>query len=118
MGDYRKLIVWQKGKDLCILIYRLTELLPQSERFGLVSQMRRAVVSIPSNIAEGSRRRGEAEQRQFFCIAYGSTAELETQIEIAKSLFPEISDQATEAEKLLDEVARMLNVLTIKSKNN
>ena len=89
----------------------MTEKFPSSEVFGLTSQMRQAAVSIPSNIAEGSRRLGANETRQFYSLAFASGAELETQIEITKSLlFGQKLDFST-IDKLLDEVMRMLNTL-------
>lgn len=84
--NYKNLIVWQKAVDLATQIYELTERFPKSEIFGISSQMRRAAVSIPSNIAEGRCRTGKNEFRNFLGIAYGSAAELQTQLEIAKKL--------------------------------
>ncbi len=84
--NFRDLDVWQLGKKLVIDIYKITQSLPNKEIYGLVSQMRRAVISIPSNIAEGFNRSHNREYRQFLYIALGSCAELETQIEIAFEL--------------------------------
>lgn len=84
--DYKNLIVWQKGLKLSIEIYKLTESFPKSEIFSLTSQMRRSAVSIPSNIAEGRCRGSNKEFVNFLRIAYGSGAELQTQISIAKQL--------------------------------
>jgi four helix bundle protein len=78
MKDYKKLLVWQKGIELCRMVYELTSTLPSSEKFGLASQMNRCVVSIPSNIAEGSSRRSEKDYYRFLEIAMGSIYELET----------------------------------------
>lgn len=90
-------------------IYELTEKFPKSEIYGLMSQMRRCAVSIPSNIAEGRRRGSQKDYRQFLIIAYGSGAELETQIEIAKRLpFSENLDY-TKVDQLLLETMKMLN---------
>ena len=77
--DHKKLDVWIKSMDLVEKIYKFTLDIPDSEKFGLISQMRRAVVSIPSNIAEGAARKGDKELIQFIHIALGSLAELETQ---------------------------------------
>lgn len=82
-STYRKLIVWQKSVTLAQEIYTLSATFPASERYGLVSQMQRAAVSIASNIAEGSGRNGKKEFVQFLFIAQGSACELETQMEIA-----------------------------------
>ena len=109
--SYRDLIVWQKSMRLVVLIYKLTEQFPKSELYGLVSQMRRASVSIPSNIAEGKMRGTRKDYRHFLLNTFGSSAELETQIEIAKQLsFGQLLDY-TEAGGLLEEVMKMLNVL-------
>ena len=84
MQTYKDLVVWQKSITLVVEIYAITALFPSEEKFGLVSQMRRAAVSIPSNIAEGYARKNRKENAQFINIAFGSGAELETQIIIAK----------------------------------
>lgn len=110
-AGYKNLIVWQKGKNLCIRIYRLTDSFPDSERFGLISQLRRAAVSIPSNIAEGSKRNTRRDQNQFYTIAYGSGAEIETQLCISKELFPKLAKEVEVVENDLQEVMRMLNKL-------
>ncbi len=108
---HKDLIVWQKSLTLVLETYKVTEQFSRIEQYGLVSQMRRAAVSIPSNIAEGRRRGGKKEFKHFLQIAFGSGAELETQIEIAKSL-PQLENlNYTAADQLLDEVMRMLNVM-------
>ena len=76
--DYHELIVWQKAMDLVMEIYRLTRAFPREELYGLTNQLRRAVVSIASNIAEGQARQSTAEFRNFLSIAQGSRAEVET----------------------------------------
>ena len=108
MSTYRDLTVWQKSIDLVVLVYRFTAKFPAQEQYGLTSQMRRAAVSIPSNIAERSRRRGK-DIRHFLIIAFASGSELETQFEVSKRL--EYGDKVlrNEAGSLLDEVMRMLN---------
>ncbi len=110
--SYENLVVWQKSMDLVIAIYTLTGKFPKEEVYGLTSQMRRAVVSIPSNIAEGSRRSSRKDFRNFLFNAYGSGAELETQIEIAKRLKFSKDLDFSKVDKLLDEVMRMLNKFT------
>lgn len=109
--NYRDLILWQKSMDLVIVVYRLVQTFPQAELYGLGSQMKRCSVSIPSNVAEGSKRGTRKDFRQFLLIAYGSGAELETQVEIAKRL--SLGDKETHDDilKLLMEVMRMLNTL-------
>ena len=106
-NTYKDLIVWQKSKDLAVLIYKATEGLPKSEMYGLASQMRRAVISISSNIAESYHRFHTKEKNQFLAIAFGSAAELESQIEVTKVLFPNID--FVKAENLLQEVLKILN---------
>ena len=83
---HKDLKAWQESMDLVITIYKLTTKFPNEEKYGLTSQLRRASVSIPSNIAEGSARKGNKEFLQFLYIALGSLAELDTQLEIAQRL--------------------------------
>jgi len=122
MGEksgYKNLIVWQKGMDLARAVYALTEAMPETEKYGLISQMRRSAVSIPSNIAEGSKRNTEKDFKQFLAIAPGSVAELETQIELVRTLpFGETCNYV-EADQLTDEITRMLTtIITKKLKTN
>lgn len=111
MTSYKDLIVWQKAMQLAVKIYELTEQLPRTEQFGLTSQMRRAVVSIVSNIAEGSRRSSKKDYRQFILIALGSGAELETQLLLLRQLSFGERLEYTVVDGLLDEVMKMLNSL-------
>jgi len=104
--SFKQLKVWQKSIDLVKKIYEITESFPKSEMYGLSGQMRRSAVSIPSNIAEGYKRRNLGEYIQFLSIADASAAELETQIIISKSLYVNIS--YSETESLLEEVQKML----------
>lgn len=109
--NYRELIVWQRAMDLVENVYRHTRTFPKEEIYGLVSQIRRAVVSIPSNIAEGQGRGGPVEFRRFLHIAHGSLREVETQVLIAVRL--EYITQSN-ARQLLDgtsEVGRLINGL-------
>lgn len=105
--SFKDLIVWQKSRDLAVSIYKLTESFPSSELYGLTSQMRRAVISISSNIAESYHRFHHREKQQFLSIAFGSGSELESQIEIAKVLFPKLDYK--KVEELLSEVMKILN---------
>ena len=105
------LVVWEKGILLCKEVYSLTHSFPESERFGLTSQMRRAAVSIPSNIAEGRARKTTKDYVHFLHIAYGSKAELETQLVIAKELSFGNAVQYKTVEQLVAEVGKMLNVM-------
>src|SRR5579862_7466163 len=84
--NYRDLIVWQKAMDLATLVYQSTESFPQKEVFGLTNQLRRAAVSIPSNIAEGQGRNSNLDFRRFLGISRGSLQEVETQLELARRL--------------------------------
>lgn len=116
--SYRDLIVWQKSIELVIEIYRITAKFPKSELFGIVMQMRRAVVSTPSNIAEGYGRKSWKEKDQFYLISFGSGCELETQIIIAKRLQFVKDEEFVKADGLLDEVLRMLNKMTSTHRNS
>jgi four helix bundle protein len=108
---YRDLVVWQKGITLAKEIYLLTKKLPTDEKFGLVSQMRRAAVSVPSNIAEGQARRTTGEFIQFISHAEGSVAELDTQLALCQDLDILTVNECAPAASLLDELRRMLNSL-------
>lgn len=112
--SHRELVVWQKAMDLVIAIYALTEQFPKAELYGLISQMRRSAVSIPSNIAEGRRRGSRKDYRQFLIIAYSSGAELETQLEIVRRLPWGKNLNSTHVDTLLDEVMRMSNSMVNK----
>jgi len=114
--SYKQLTVWQKSINLVEGIYTLTSEFPNAEIYGLTSQMRRAVISIPSNIAEGQKRKDLPEYLQFLRIANGSAAELETQLIISRRLYPRLTYSSVEP--LLEEVQKMLTVLirTLKSK--
>ena len=106
-GPYKKLIVWQKAKSLVKVVYALTRQFPADERFALTDQLRRAAVSIPSNIAEGYGRASNADYAHFLAIARGSLYEVLTQLEIAEDL-GYISAVSEELELLAIEVGRML----------
>jgi four helix bundle protein len=106
--DYRELVVWQKAFELTVLIYKVTRAFPKDEMYGLISQMRRASVSVASNIAEGRGRINGGEFRQFLGVARGSTCELLTQIQVAKALGFGDDHVLDEAESLSNEVSKML----------
>jgi four helix bundle protein len=108
---YRDLIVWQKGIELAKLIYRLTQRLPNEEKFGLVSQMRRAAVSVPSNVAEGQARHTTKEFIQFVSHAEGSLAELDTQLRLGVELGYCSNGETDQISSLMEEVRKMLNGL-------
>ena len=100
--------------ELIIAVYNVTEQFPKSEIYGLTSQMKRAAVSIPSNIAEGKMRGTKKDYRHFLLNAFGSGAELETQIEIAKRLRLGKELDYSKVDQLLGEVMKMLNALAQK----
>ena len=105
--SFTDLEVWRKAHKLVICIYMETKTFPKEELFGLSSQLRRAVVSITSNIAEGFHRFHHKEKQQFLAIAFGSGSELESQIEIAKVLFTDLKYKRSM--ETLTEVMKMLN---------
>ena len=96
MGNFKQLTVWKVAHELAIEVYRATGGFPNSERFGLQSQIRRAATSVPSNIAEGGGRQGDREMARFLLVARGSVAELEYQLLLARDLA--LLDEATHAE--------------------
>ena len=112
--SHTELIVWQKGIILTLLIYKITERFPTKEIYGLTSQIRRAAVSIPSNIAEGRRRGTKADFMNFLRIAHGSLAELETQLLIGYKLLYCTSDDYKEIYSLITEMGKMLHAMIIK----
>ncbi len=106
--NYQDLIVWQRAIDLTVCIYKLTQEFPKHELYGLTSQMRRASVSVASNIAEGRGRITSGEFRQFLGLAQGSTYEVQTQLLVARKLGMADNKALDEAESLSDEVSKML----------
>jgi four helix bundle protein len=113
--SYTDLIVWKKSMDMVVAVYEITRHFPDSEKFGLVNQMRRAAVSIPSNIAEGFARKGDTEFVYFLKVAYGSSAELETQLILAERLkftraadFDKLTSELIEVRKMLASLIRKL----------
>ena len=111
INSYKDLIVWQKSIQLVIEVYNVTNKFPKSEIYGLTSQIRRSSVSIPANIAEGSRRGTRKEYRQFLKISFGSGSELETLIEIVKNLPFGKNINFEKIDNLLNEIMKMLNKL-------
>jgi four helix bundle protein len=115
MKTYRELIVWQKSVDLVTMIYSKTKNFPNEELYGLTNQIRRAAISIPSNIAEGFGRNSKNDFKRFLQISVGSIFELQTQIEIAKNLqflsndnYKTIYDSTREIEAMLSSLIRKL----------
>ncbi len=117
LKNYKELNVWQKSYELCLKIYQITAKFPNEERYGLTSQIRRSVVSIPSNIAEGYGRKTTLDYIRMLYISYGSVCELETQILLAGDLGFIDKGELDTAKKDIAEIERMLKAL-IKSLEN
>lgn len=109
--SYKDLDVWKKAMDLVVMCYQVTKDFPKSEVYGLASQLQRAAVSIPANIAEGRERKYKKEFVQHLSIAYSSLAELETHIQIAQRLDYISSDKTKRLLEMTGEIGRMLNGL-------
>ena len=112
MKDFRSFTVWQKAMTLVQAVYILTRKFPDSEKLGLISQLRRCAVSIPSNIAEGSKRSTDKDFKQFLIIASGSAAELETQLLLTENIFhisdPNLYGVLKEVQKMLEAFIKKL----------
>lgn len=113
-ASYKELIVWKKSMLLTREVYHVTEELPKTEQYGMVSQMRRSAVSIPSNVAEGYKRKGLGEYVYFLSVADGSAAEFETQPLLVRNIYPGVNVDAPLT--FLEEVQKML-VTMIKKLN-
>src|ERR1051325_5800610 len=100
---HKKLLCWQKSMELSVVVYRLTETFPRAELYGLTSQIRRAAVSVPANISEGAAGRSPDEFKNFLRIAIGSLNELSTLLEISSRVGYLKQEEASEAQRLLDE---------------
>ena len=111
LKNYKELKVWRKSYKLCLEVYRITARFPKEERYGLISQIRRSVVSVPSNIAEGYGRRTTADYIRMLYISYGSVCELETQILLAGDLDFIKQDELGALKVDIAEVERMLKAL-------
>jgi four helix bundle protein len=111
MAKYKDLVVWQKSIDLVENMYKATQGFPKEEMYGLVSQMRRSSISIPSNIAEGSGRASRKEYLHFLSIAFASCCEIETQSIIAKKLNYISAETASHIQEDISGIGRMLNAL-------
>ena len=114
LNNHKDLVVWQKSMQLVFLLYKAMRFLPKQEQFTLVSQILRSAVSIPSNIAEGFGRNYRLEFNRFLSISYASSCELETQLIIVSSVYPEV--KLEEIFSLLTEIQRMLKSLMQKIK--
>lgn len=114
---YKELIVWQKSILLANEVFILTKSFPPSELYGLVQQIRRAVVSIPSNIAEGYGRKSPNEYAHFISVAYGSALEVETQLILSRELVMTKKEEFSKSTALLEEVLKMLNKWNTNNRN-
>lgn len=108
-SSYKDLKIWQMGKEVAVLAYKITKSLPKEEVYGITSQIQRSAVSIPSNIAEGSKRGTKKDFLNFIRIAQGSGAELETQLEIIKDIYPNIDKK--EIDFLLSKIDVLMKML-------
>jgi four helix bundle protein len=106
--SFRELVVWQRAMELATILYKLTQKFPREEMYGLVAQLRRAGVSVASNIAEGYGRGTRGEYRNFLGMARGSALEIETQLAIARRLGFANEREITQAESLAEETSKML----------
>lgn len=114
--SYRELIVWQKSIEACRLTYLLVKKLPKEELYALSDQMKRAAISIPSNIAEGQSRNSKNEFIHFLSIARGSKSELETQFLLCKEIGYLSDEEIQPAMTILEEIGKMISSLTRKLK--
>jgi four helix bundle protein len=111
MGDYKELLVWKQAHRLALEIYRATRLFPNEERYGLVAQMRRAALSVVSNIAEGSGRQSDREQSRFLRIARGSVHEVQCQLLISRDLGFLTPDTWLVLDGAVQEISKMIHGL-------
>jgi four helix bundle protein len=111
MGDYRQLSVWKRAHGLALRIYHATRRFPDTERYGLIAQLRRAAISVVSNMAEGSGRQSDRELARFLRIARGSVCELECQLLLARDLGFLKSEEWMALDPECREVSKMLNAL-------
>ncbi len=116
MNSFRELIVWQKSMDFVTEVYNVTKDFPKEEQFGLSAQMRRAAVSIPSNISEGYGRKSQGDFGRFLAYSIGSDYELQTQIEVSRNIGFLESEKCSLLIERLEEIARMLKSLKSKIK--
>ncbi len=117
MHAFEKLEVWKKARELTKEVYLTTKMLPDDERYGLTSQLRRAIISVSSNIAEGATRLSGKDQSRFYEIAYGSLMELLNQLILAVDLEYLDGDELKHLRERIDEISRMLNALYRSARN-
>ncbi len=114
MKNFKEIIIWQKGINLVKKIYILTKLFPAEEKYGIISQMTRAAISIPANIAEGSSRNSDKHYARFLQLALGSAFELQTYLIIVKEMKWALSEEIEPIANLLEEEIKMIHVFTKK----
>ena len=117
MNSFRKLNVYIRAKELVRQVYELIKKFPREEQYALCDQLRRVVISIPSNIAEGSGRQSQKDQAHFYTIAYGSLMEVLSQLDVACDLGYISQEEFDKLEVLIDEEAKMLAGLVVKRTN-
>lgn len=118
MHNYKKLIVWHKALELNKAIYELTKLLPGTEQYGIISQLNRASVSVPSNISEGAAKKSDNEFEHYLGIAAGSCNEIQTQLEICVNLNYLQQEQINSASSQVEEIQKILRTLRKKFTKN
>jgi len=118
MAHFQNLVVYQQAKELVKIVYALMKRFPSDERYALCDQLRRSVISIPSNIAEGMGRMAEKEQGHFINIAFGSLMEVLAQIDIAKDLDYITKEEYIRVESMVNEIGKMLSSLRAKRVSN
>jgi four helix bundle protein len=116
MNDFRELIIWQKAMDMIVDIYKISAKFPSEERYGLTSQIRRAVISVPSNIAEGFGRKTTSDFIHFLHISRGSLYEFQTQLEVSLRLSFISKNEADELLVKAKEIEKMINSLILSLK--
>lgn len=117
MKRIKDLIIYQKSKELVIFVYQMIELFPEAERFALCNQMRRSVVSVPSNIAEGMGRLSDKDQAHFLNMAYGSLMEVYAQADIAHDLKYIDDEMFNQLEEQVDSISKMIQSMCYIRKN-
>ncbi|MDO8487145.1 MAG: four helix bundle protein [Candidatus Curtissbacteria bacterium] len=119
MGDFTKLIIWQKAHDLTIKVYALTKKLPKTEDYSLKSQLRRAAVSCESNIAEGETRYTDAAKINFFVDSRSSGAEVQSQLMIMRDVYPELSEESEALRLEYEDFCKQTNsLISFRRKSN
>ena len=117
MKRFKDLIVYQKSKELVIFVYKMLDLFPETEKFALCNQMRRAVVSVPSNIAEGMGRLSDKDQAHFLNISYGSLMEVYAQADVAHDLKYIDDEMFNQLEEQVDSISKMIQSMCYIRKN-